>query len=216
MPGSSLANVREVFFLGSLQISDAKTRRRVLAKDLAGPYIAPQSCNRLVARLAHDHKFPHAVHGGLGDAACAEGVAAERINVHSGPRCSSLQELSNRVLVQAPPRYMSVAADRTEDWAIGNLGGVQPLAQRQDWTCLGARSGGQAHLASRALLIRFRLADGDDHAVGREFQIIYIDTGQFRSPEAARESNQNQSCVSKSQQILAPSGGNSRHVQVAR
>jgi hypothetical protein len=48
-----------------------------------------------VTGLAHNHKLTHAVHRRLGDASGAEGVAAERINIHSGPRSSPLQELSN-------------------------------------------------------------------------------------------------------------------------
>ena len=100
--------------------SDSEAGRRILAKDLARPDIAPQSRNRFVASLAHNHKLTHAVHRCLGDASGAEAVPAERINIHSGPSRSSLQELSYSVLVQAASRDMSIAADRPEDGTFGN------------------------------------------------------------------------------------------------
>ena len=64
---------------------DSEAGRRVLAKDLAGPDIAPQSRNGLVTRLAHDDELAHAVHRRLGHAACAERVPAERINIQFRP-----------------------------------------------------------------------------------------------------------------------------------
>ena len=141
-----------------------------------------------MTRLAHDDEFPHAVHRRLRDASGAERVPAERINIHSGPRSSPLQELSNRVSVQAASRDMTVSLNGPEDRAFLNPGPIEPLAQRQDWTCLGARSEGQAHLASGALLVRFRLADGNDDAVRGELKVTYMDGGEFRAPEAACES----------------------------
>jgi hypothetical protein len=69
---------------------DPETRRGILAKHLAGADVAPQSRNGLVARLLHDDKLPHAVHRRLGHATGAEGVPAERINIHSGPGCREL------------------------------------------------------------------------------------------------------------------------------
>lgn len=48
---------------------DTETGRGVLAKDLAGPYIAPQCRIGFVTRLTHDDELAHAVHGGLSDAA---------------------------------------------------------------------------------------------------------------------------------------------------
>jgi hypothetical protein len=74
---------------------DSEAGRRVLAKDLARADIAPQRRNRLVTRLLHDDELADAVHRRLDHASGAEGVAAERINIHSRPSCSSLQELSN-------------------------------------------------------------------------------------------------------------------------
>jgi len=74
---------------------DPEAGRRILAKDLARPDIAPQSRHRLVTRLLHDDELAHAVHRRLGHASGAERMPAERINIHSGPGCSSLQELSN-------------------------------------------------------------------------------------------------------------------------
>src|ERR1017187_1846299 len=52
---------------------DSEAGGRILAKDLARPDIAPQSCNRLVTRLLHDDELPHAVHRRLGHASGAEG-----------------------------------------------------------------------------------------------------------------------------------------------
>ena len=183
---------------------DSEAGRSVLAKDLAGPDIAPQRRNGLVTRLTHDDELADAVHRRLGHASGAEGVPAELDRPSIRPSCSSLQELSNGVFVQAASRDMSIAADRPEDRAFSNPGPVEPLTQRSDRASLLTRPKGQAHFPSGALLVRLRLADVDDDTVGREFQIIYIDTGQFRSPEAARESDQHQSCVSKAEQVLAP------------
>jgi hypothetical protein len=52
-----------------------------------------------VTRLPHDDELAHAVHHRLRDALGAQRVSAERINVHSGPRCSPLQELADGILV---------------------------------------------------------------------------------------------------------------------
>jgi hypothetical protein len=41
--------------------SDTEARRGVLAKDLAGPYIAPQCRNGLVARLTHDDDLAYMI-----------------------------------------------------------------------------------------------------------------------------------------------------------
>lgn len=68
--------------------------RSVLPEDLTRPGIASQSRNGLVTRLAHNDEFSNAVHCGLGDPPGAEGVPAERINIHSGPSWTSLRELS--------------------------------------------------------------------------------------------------------------------------
>jgi len=78
---------------------DSEAGSRVFAKDLAGPYIAPQSRNGFVARLLHDDELAHAVHGGLGDAACPKRMPAELLDLQSGPRCSPLQELADEILV---------------------------------------------------------------------------------------------------------------------
>ena len=100
--------------------SDSEAGRRILAKDLARPDIAPQSRNRFVASLAHNHKLTHAVHRGLGDASGAKGVPAELLHLQSRPAGCTLEELADRVLVQAASRDMSIAADRPEDGTFGN------------------------------------------------------------------------------------------------
>ena len=78
---------------------DSKAGRRVLAKDLARADVAPERGHRLVTRLPHDDELAHAVHHRLRDASGAQRVSAERINAHSGPRCSPLQELADGILV---------------------------------------------------------------------------------------------------------------------
>jgi len=138
-----------------------------------------------VAGLAHDDEFPNAVHCCLRDASGAEGVPAERLNVHSGPRSSTLQELADRIGVQAAPRYMTVSSHGPEDGAIGNPGPVEPLPERADRASILTRSKGQTHLASRALLIRLRFADGHHDAVGGELEVTYIDTRQLRAAKAS-------------------------------
>ena len=111
---------------------DPEAGRRVLAKDLAGPDIAPQRRNGLVARLAHDDELPHAVHRGLGDAACPERVPAELLDLQSRPAGCTLEELADRVSVQTAPRNMTVSSNGPEDRAFSNPGPVEPLAQRAD------------------------------------------------------------------------------------
>jgi hypothetical protein len=178
----------------------------VLPKDLAGTDVAPERGHGLVTRLLHDDELAHAVHRRLGHASGAEGVPAEWINVHSGPSCSSLQELSNRVFVQAASRDMSIAADRPEDGTVGDFGSGEPLPERADRTRFLTGTEGQSHFASCTLLVRLRSADGDDDTVRGELQVIYMDTGQLRTPESSRESGQNQSCVSKAKKVLTPGG----------
>ena len=77
--------LREVFFLGHWQCSDPQACRRILAKDLARPYIAPQRRNGLVPRLTHDDELADAVHRGLGDAACPERMPAELLRLSIPP-----------------------------------------------------------------------------------------------------------------------------------
>ena len=110
---------------------------------------------------------------GAGDASYAERVPAERFNIHSGPGCSSLQELFNRVSVQAALRDMSVAADRPKDGTIRNSGSGEPLSERPDRTRILTGSEGQTHFASGALLVRLRLGDADDDTVGWGLEVIY-------------------------------------------
>jgi len=71
---------------------------------------------------------------GAGDASCPERGPAGRSYIYFGPSCSSLQELFNRVSVQAGLRDMSVAANRPEDEALRNSGGGEPLSERADRT----------------------------------------------------------------------------------
>ena len=107
---------------------DTETRCCILAKDLARPYIAPQSRNGLVTRLTHDDELADAVHRGLGDAACPERVAAEIFDLQSRPAGGALEELADRIGVQATPGYMTVSSNGTEDRAFSNPGPVEPLA----------------------------------------------------------------------------------------
>ena len=145
---------------------DSAAGRRILAKDLAGTDVTPQSRNGLVTCLAHDDELPHAVHRRLGHASGAEGVPAERINIHSGPSCSSLQELADGILVQTSPRDMAIAPNRPEDRALSNPGPVEPLAERADRASVGARPEGQTHFPSGALLVCLRFANADDDTLG--------------------------------------------------
>jgi hypothetical protein len=108
---------------------DSEAGCSVLSKDLAGTDIAPERGHGLVTRLLHDDELAHAVHRRLGHASCAERVPAERINIHSGPSCSSLQELADGVFVQAAPRDMSIAPDRTEDGTVGDSGNDELLLE---------------------------------------------------------------------------------------
>ena len=185
---------------------DSEAGRRILAKDLARADIATQSRNRLATRLAHDDC-------GLGNASGAEGVPAERINTHSGPTCSSLQEPSNRVSVQTASRDMSIAADRPEDGTVGNSGSSEPLLERADRARILTGSEGQTHFSSRALLARLRFANADDDTVGGELQVIHMDTRQLRAAKSARESSQNDCGVTESDHVLAPGGDDSADVR---
>ena len=92
-------------------------------------------------------------------------MPAQRINIHSGPSYSSLQELSYGIFVQAAPRYMSVSADRTEDGTVRDSGSGKPLPERADRTRILTSTEGQTHIPSGTLLVCLRFADGDDDAV---------------------------------------------------
>lgn len=117
------------FFSGVGERLDPQAGRRILAKDLAGPDIAPQCRNGLVPRLTHDDELADAVHGRLGDAACPERMPGELLDLQSRPACCTLQQLADGILVQASPRYMTVAADRPEDGTVGNSGSGEPLPE---------------------------------------------------------------------------------------
>ena len=99
---------------------------------------------------------------------------------------------------------MSIAADRTEDWTVGNSGSGEPLAERVDRTRFLTGSKRQALFPSGGLLVGLRFSDGDDDAVGGELEVTLGYTCQLRPAKSARESDQHQSCVSKAEQVLAP------------
>ena len=184
---------------------DPEASCSILAKDLARPDIAPQSRNRLVTRLAHNHKLPHTVHRGLRDASGAERVSAELLDLQSRPAGCTLEELADGVLVQAAPRYMTVSSNGTEDRAFSNPGPVEPLAQRSDRASVGARPKGQSHFASCTLLVSLRLADVDD-TVGGELEVTSIDEGKLRAAKSARETDQDKCGIPEGEKIFAPGG----------
>ena len=192
---------------------DPEAGRRVLAKDLAGPYIAPQRRNGLVTRLLHDDELVNAVHRGLRDAECPERMPAERPHPQSHPAGCTLEELADRIPVQAAPRYMTVSSNGTEDRAFSNRGPVEPVAQRPDWASILTRTEGQTHFPSGALLVCLRFADGDDHAVGREFQVTYIDAGQLRPAKSSRKSDQDKCGVPKAEKVFTAGGDNPADVR---
>jgi len=151
--------------LGVDSASDSEVRRRVLPEDLAGLYIAPQRRNGLVTRLTHDDELAHAVDRGLGHAASPEGVPAELLHFQSRPAGCTLDELADRIPVQAAPRNMTESSNGPKDRTFRNSGLVEPLAQRADRTRILTGTDGQTHFPSGALLVRLRFADADD-AVG--------------------------------------------------
>lgn len=58
-------------------------------------------------RLTRDGELAHTVHRGLGHAAGPERVAAELLDLQSRPAGCTLEELVNRIGVQAAPRNMA-------------------------------------------------------------------------------------------------------------
>jgi hypothetical protein len=63
---------RSEFSRASAVSLDPETGRGILAKNLTGTDVAPERGHGLVTRLLHDDELSHAVHRGLGDAACPE------------------------------------------------------------------------------------------------------------------------------------------------
>ena len=106
------------------------------------------------ARLSNS---AHAVHRRLGDAACAEGVPAELLDLQSRLPAARLRSLPIESECRAP-RDVTISANRPEDRAFGNPGLVEPQTQRSDWASIQTRSKRQAHLAPRALLVSLRPA----------------------------------------------------------
>jgi hypothetical protein len=93
------------------------------------------------------------------------------LDLQPGSPGGTLQELADRIGVQAAPRNVTIAADRPEDRAFSNPGPVEPLAQQTDRAGVRTGTEGQTHFASRAFLVRLRFADGDDDAVGGELEV---------------------------------------------
>ena len=87
---------------------------------------------------------------------------------------------------------MTVSPNRPEDRTFGNPGPVEPLPERADRASVVTGTKGQPHFPSSAFLVCLRLADGDDDAVGEQFEVTYIDNGQLRAAKSARESYQHQ------------------------
>ncbi len=116
-------------------------------------------------------KLADAVHGGLGDAARPERVASELLDLQSRPAGCTLEELADRVPVQAAPRNMTVSSNGPKDRAISNPGPVEPLAQRTDRAGILTGAEGQTHFPSGALLVCLRFTDGDNHTVGGELEV---------------------------------------------
>ena len=99
---------------------------------------------------------------GKGD---AERMATELVHPHSRPARCTLEELADRIPVQAAPRYMTVSSNGTEDRAFSNPSPAEPLAQRPDRASIGARPKGQAYFPCGALLVCLRFAGADDDTV---------------------------------------------------
>ena len=108
--------------------------------------------------------------------------------------------------MQAAGRGGAIPSDRSEYGSFGDLCGGKPGAKRANRTSVRIRSKGQTDFTSGALLIGFRLANGDDNSVGREFEVIYIDAGQLRPSKTAREANERNCAIPETQKVLAPRG----------
>jgi hypothetical protein len=159
-----------------------------------------------VAGLLHNDELSYTVHGGLGDATSPERVAAELLDLQSGSPGCALEELADRIGVQAAPRNMTVLSNSPEDRALRNPGLVEPLTQRTDRAGIWTGTEGQTQLASGAFLVCLRFADGDDDAVGRELEVRYMDTGELRPAKPARESDQDECAVPKAEKVLTSGG----------
>ena len=108
--------------------------------------------NGLVTRLTHDDELAQTVHRGLGNAARPAGC--------------TLEELADRIGVQATPRYMTVSLNGRKTGPSRVAAVSSHWRSGADRTRFLTGTEGKTHFSSGALLVSFRLANLVDDAVG--------------------------------------------------
>src|SRR5580704_1760774 len=82
--------------------------------------------------------------------------------------------------------------DRTKQWAAGDIGLFHPRLKDANRTRLGVRSIRNTDLPASSILIRFTSAQCDRQTVFAERAVFNVQANDFRAPERASESGQDE------------------------
>jgi hypothetical protein len=191
------------FVHSRVQALKPKARSRLLARLLLGPDVLLQHARGFVAGLLPDLEFRHPVVEGGGGETGAQGVGAIAVEVaDAGALQCPLQNPRHRGRVQGRFLHVFPAVDLTEDRPALDAGLAQPLVERPDRAgtfgegrVLGLSAPRDLDFSSLPLLIGLRPWQRNGDPLGVGLEVFAADCGQFRTPQAARESDQDQGPV---------------------
>ena len=104
--------------------------------------------------------------------------------------------------MQSRGSYFAVTIDAAEDRAFVDVGSGKPFAERSDRAGIVVFAKRDRNFFAGLLLIGFRTGYVDHHAGIRKAQVRHIHRTEFRAAKRARESNQDQSAITHTEQIL--------------
>jgi len=110
---------------------DAQPGGGIARQHLADADVFGQHLGRFVAGLAHDVTFADAVHRRLGDASCAQAMAAKGSGFKSELR-GAFQYPADTVLVEAAAEDLAMMVDRAKGSSASDSGFPEPAAERAD------------------------------------------------------------------------------------
>ena len=166
----------------------------------SGADIAGEDALVLVAGGGGDLGGVVAVAGGLGGVSGAQRVAGELAWVKAGGAGAFLDDQSD-ALGGKRARDRAGAGDATEDRAGGDLGGVDPGAQRADRAGPGRLGVDEQQLVAAGLLVGLGARDPDPQAVGGGGEVLDRQGDELGAAEPDGEAQQQQRAVAQ------PDGG---------
>ena len=139
-----------------VSLTEAETRRHVLAEHLARADVAPQDATRAVARGFRD--------GSLGRSSsrlhvlpCQPRRYGQRCRLHSCRHAlRPSEDRRDRIAIQSRGSYVAVAIHSEEDCAVGYVRWAQIFAERSDWAGIFVFAESDRDLVAGLLFVGFR------------------------------------------------------------